>query len=303
MGRPAHSQEELDEARPKVLEVLQVFGFKAGKGTAQTLLPEVPLRVIRVLLKVLKAEHRSERRQERAENRLHTEYRAQGVLQAQDSTHTGAVKKSKAWAEVTRDAATTETRAFGDGEALTGGAMLGHLKARKRAGKLPLVLGLDNGPGNRDARVAEWAAKEEVVLLFNRPRTPTDNCLAERGIGEGKAIAELGTGVQLDTKAQGVKELDQAFRILNQRWPRSTKGGLTAAQLKRTLPHWSAFTTRREFYSATQKAIHDSTTGLKGRALRTETREAIFRTLERFGLILRWRGELRPPAKNQDRLS
>ena len=106
----------------------------------------------------------------------------------------------------------------------------------------------------------------------------------------------------LETRALGAQILDQALQRLNQLWPRHSKGGLTAAQLKLTLPSWQAKTTRSRFYKAACKVIQ----GIKAvskRALRKETREAIFRTLEQFGLILRTRGELKNYLFKPDRVS
>lgn len=88
------------------------------------------------------------------------------------------------------------------------------------------------------------------------------------------------------------------FRFLAQR----PKGGLTAAQLSRSLPHWQDRTTRRDFYNAACSAILAIDASSK-RARRSQTREAIFRTLEQFELILRTRGELKNGYVKRDRIS
>ena len=301
-GRPPHSQETLDNARPRVLEVLQTIGYQAGWPTVKVHLQDVPTRVIQMLLRVLKLEHRSEMAKLRQIQRVHIDVLAQGVMLAQDSTHTGNCDNRKAWAEVAKDAATTEGAAFGDGKALTGEAQLGYLRRLKALGLLPLVWSVDNGPGNRDKRVQAFLAQEQVVILYSRPRTPQDNARVERGIGEGKALAGLGTGVTLENPTLGVQLLNHALQTLNLHWPRRTKGGLTAAQLKVVLPHWQSTTSRSEFYEAACSAIRAIKADNK-RALRRETREAIFRTLEQFGLILRTRGERKSGYVKQDRLS
>lgn len=303
-GRPSHSRFELDQARPRILEVLKVFKFRAGKGTVKILLPDLPLRVINILLRVLKAEHRSEEALFRKKNRIHVRVMAKDVIRVQDSTHVGSANGRRAWAELAKDAATCEAHAFGNGRPLKAEAMLAHLRDLKKKGELSfLVLATDNGSPYKDKRVQEWCRKNEVVQLFSRPHTPQDNGRAERAICEGKYLASLGKGIRLSSAQEGVQALDRALHTLNLFWPRQSRSSLTAEQLKGVLPGWSEKTTRSRFFNAAQLEIESSTAGLKGKALRRETREAIFRTLERFGLILRTRGEIKPQAKIQDRIS
>lgn len=282
-----------------MLEVLRTLGFRTGKDTVKKLLVDLPRRVISALLKVLKFEHRAEEERRLKQQRVHVRVLATGAVMAQDSTHVGSFKGRKVWAEVAKDAATCEAWAFGDGKPITGQAMLAHLEGLKAQGRLPLVLATDNGSAYKEQSVKAWLAENQVVQLFSRPRTPQDNGRAERGIGEGKALAGLGKGVSLQSRALGAQILDQALQRLNQLWPRKTKGGLTAAQLKQTLPHWQAKVSRSRFYKTVCSALN----GIKAvtkRELRRETRETIFRTLERFGLILRTRGELNRPYAKPD---
>lgn len=285
-----------------MLEVLHTLGFSTGRGTVKELCQDLPWRVINVLLKVLKTEHRADEAARFTQQRVHVQVLARGTLLAQDSTHVGNARGRKAWAEVAKDAATCEAWAFGDGKPITGDAMLSHLEALETQDRLPLVLATDNGPAYKEHRVEAWLAQHQIVHLLSRPHTPQDNGRAERGIGEGKRLAGLGKGVLLENKAFGAQILDQALQRLNQRWPRRTKGGLTAAQLKQTLPHWQASTSRSSFYKATCSAIQAIKATGK-RAHRKETREAIFRTLEQFGLILRTRGELKKGYVKPDRVS
>lgn len=301
-GRPPHRQEAVDDARPRVLAVLQTIGFRAGWPTVKEHLQDVPTRIIQMLLKVLKVEHRAEEGRRIAANSKHVDVKYQGVLTVQDSTHTGGWNRVKCWAEVAKDAATTEAWAFGNGKPVTGEAMLGYLEHLKAKGLLPLVWGVDNAPAYRHKMVQAFMEREQVIVLYSRPHTPQDNARAERGIGEGKILAGLGKGVQLQSRAEGVQILDEALQSLNQYWPRRTKGGLTAAQLKVTLPHWQSTTSRSDFYLAARSAIQSITTTDK-RTRRKETREAIFRTLEQFGLILRTRGERKVGYVKQDRIS
>lgn len=283
--------------------MLQTFGFRSGRGTTEILLPDLERRVISPLLKLLKAEHHQKFGKLRRNHRVHVEVLAKGTMLAQDSTHLGSAKGKKAWAEVAKDAATCEARAFGDGKVITGTAMLGHLEAMKAQGRLPLVLATDNGSAYKEQEVQSWLQDNHVIQLFSLPRTPQHNGRAERGIGEGKAVSGLGKGVQHQHPVHAVRLLNQALQTLNDLWPRTSKGGLTAAQLTQTLPSWQAMTTRRCFYEAANSAIQVRIIGLQGRKLRKETREAIFSTLERFGLIRRTIGDQHRPYAKGDRIS
>jgi transposase InsO family protein len=290
VGRPPHSRQEIEQAKPLLLSILRTIGYRAGKGTMELKLPEMPRRVISTALRVIKAEHKAEEARRWEENRIHVEVLAMWAVLTQDSTHIGNCNGRKVWAEVNKDAATTWAEANGDGKVITGDAMLEHLEYLWSQGMLPLVLATDNGSAYKDHRVALCLHKHQVIHLFSRPHTPQDNGRAECGIGEGKALAGLGTGVRLQNPAKGVSQLDKALQTLNQHWPRQTKGGLTAAQLAQKLPHWKDITKRSTFYEAAYSAILNVKAGTK-REQRLETREAIFRTLERFGLIRRTRGE------------
>jgi hypothetical protein len=286
-----------------VTEILQTFNYGVGRETAKILLPDLARRVISPLLKLLKAEHHREREQRLKETRQHVDVLAQGAIDAQDSAHVGSCKGKKVWAEVEKDPATTEGHAFGNGKAITAKAMIHHLEELKAQGKLPLVLATDNGPAYKEKTLQDWLDENQVIHLFSLPHTPQHNATAERCVGEGKRLSGLGTGMTLSTAALGPQRLEEAYQTLNQYWPRTTKGGLTAAQLKQVLPHWQSFTTRSSFYRTAKRAIHDTTAGFKGRTLRKETREAIFRALEKFGLIRRTRGELKRRYVKQDRIS
>ena len=294
VGRPAHSQQEIEQAKPLVLSILRTIGYRAGKGTMEIKLPEMPRRVISTALRVIKTEHKAAEARRWAENRVHTEVLASWALSCEDSTHIGDHRGRRAWAEVNRDAASTWSEANGDGKVFNANAMHAHLEYLWSQGRLPLVLSTDNALVYNDLQTVLLLRSCEVIHLSSRPHTPQDNSRAEYGIGEGKALAGLGKGVQLRDPAQGVRQLDQALQTLNQHWPRQTKDGLTAVQLLQKLPHWEKFTRRHIFYQAACEAI-SAACAKPGCNSRLETREAIFRTLERFGLIRRTRGERKGP--------
>jgi hypothetical protein len=126
--------------------------------------------------------------------------------------------------------------------------------------------------------------------LGNRTHTPQDNAATERGIGEAKPEAELGRGVALGTPQEGVAALQAACGRLNAR-PRPSRGDLSADELTRVLPSWETRVARSEFYGAAQAAIQRAVReGMTKRQRRQAEREAVFETLEHFGLMSRVRG-------------
>jgi hypothetical protein len=278
-----------------LMSIIRTIGYRAGKGTMEIKLPDMPRRVISTALRVIKTEHRAQEARRWAENRVHIEVLAAWAISCQDSTHIGDCGGRKVWAEVNRDAATTWSEANGNGRHFNADAMHAHLEYLWHQGRLPLVLATDNALAYNDFQTVHLLRSCQVIHLLSRPHTPQDNSRAEYGIGEGKALAELGKGVQLKNPAKGVRRLDEALQTLNQHWPRQTKDGLTAVQLTQKLPYWENFTRRSTFYTAAQAAISATCSKPGCTGSRQEVREAIFRTLEQFGMILRTRGERKGP--------
>ena len=274
-----------------MLPILRTIGYRAGRRTMELKLPDVPRRLLSDALNGLKTEHAVRQAERLRGDRVHIQVLAIGVLMTEDSTHVGYFKKCRVWAEVFKDVASTWSWAEGDGHCLTHHRVLNHLEGLWNEGLLPLVLATDNGSAYKDHWVQHALRKEKVIHLFSRPHTPQDNPWVERGIGEGKALAELNADVVLQSRAEGVQRLNVALQTLNNHWPRQSRGGLTAAQLEKKLPQWSELVSRDEFYAAADTAIKKAVIEANGRHERQATREAIFRTLERFGLILRTRGD------------
>jgi len=248
------------------------------------------LRLINHVLRILKAEHRAREDARRRKFRVQLRVTVKHAVVGQDSTHVGNTRRQRSWAEVRKDLGTLKGRALGDGKPLTGLVMLRQLRAAKARDRLPLVLLTDNARAYKCRAVQEWLKVHQVIHLASRPRTPTDNGAVERSIGEGKAVRGLGKGVRLRSRANGPRYLDMALQALNKGWPRASRGGRTANQLERELPHWRTLVSRRRFYRETRKEIRRRTEGLAGRALRHATREAIFKMLCRYGLAVRIRG-------------
>lgn len=289
-GRPPHAAAVLAEGREEVAQVCAVLGYTVGRRTVEPVVA-LPRRVVSAALRDLKSAYRAHERRVRAARRTHRIVLAPRVVEGQDSTHVGHVAGRGVWSEVARDWATLETRALGEGTPETARAFLGQLEARAAAGTLPLVLATDNGPAYVTPEVEGWLAAHQVIHLKNRPRTATDNGSTERAVGEAKAEAWLGAGVLLQAPQEGVGRMAEACARLNAR-PRPSRSGLSSEALTHQLPAWETRVRRAEFYTSCCAAIQCAVPAkASSRQRRQAEREAIFQTLERFGLMKTTRGE------------
>jgi hypothetical protein len=153
-----------------------------------------------------------------------------------------------------------------------------------------------------------------VLVLFNVPRTPQHNAPIESLWSELKleldALSEL--QMPIAEASQGPRSLSEAgvetktghFRVcvprlvhrLNAQRVRPSRGGYTADELDRMLPRAEDLVDRARFYDSACAAIERAVQGIdKARARQRAEREAIWRTLEEFGLVTRTRGR-RPKA-------
>jgi len=212
-----------------------------------------------------------------------------------DATHVGGKEE----AVVVRKVATTSTADIGVGGPPVAGDLVGALeRARKARGCLALVVALDNGGPMRSRELRAWADRERVVLLFNLPRTPQHNGWGEHGMRELKEEAGLPTratrtcGDAREDPPEGevAARLERARRVLDRR-PRASRGWKTALAVDAALPPCYCALARERFHEAACSAIREAL-AVPGtaRARRRAEREAIFATMERFGLIRRTRG-------------
>jgi hypothetical protein len=213
------------------------------------------------------------------------------VLWAEDGGQFGRVDWEPLMAEILRDVGTTKTLAVGIGPA-TGddlAALLYHMKSTR--GTLPLVFSVDNGGAQKSRELAEFCEQEGVIVLRNLARTPKHNPFAERAIRELREDSGLDASTPLKDEAEGMARLQEAWRRIDNRHRRPKHGYRTAAVVDRETPSWYPHVDRARFYAAARKAIEEATCGCTtARARRLAEREAIFRTLEDFGLVSRTRG-------------
>jgi transposase InsO family protein len=178
------------------------------------------------------------------------------------------------------------------------------LKALEARGRLPLVWSTDNGSCYCSADVEAWLAERRVVHLRSLPHTPQHNAWVERCHGELKAESGLGRGVVLESVQEAETRLLAARERLDGHRLRSRLGARTAVDVDSTLESWEGAVDRRSFYAAVCSAREQAVLGVIGaRARRRAEREAVFTTLELYGLVTRTRGGAPLPSPKAEGIS
>ena len=327
MGRPRHAQEVWRAAVVPVARAWQGQGFSAGRPRVREALEkagiEIPVTIVRELLKELKTRRRSYLGRKRAALQKHVRVRARDAVWSTDSTHLGRDEHGRVLATAVKDVGTTTSIEQSIGGPPRGADVLALLKRAKLVrGRLPHVIGMDNGAENNNGLVRAYLAAEHVIVLWNVPRTPQHNAPIESYFSELKreleALDELVARVHdpsqvpvcspeagvSSTRAHFRRCVPRLARRLNELRVRTSRGGFTAAQLDRILPHADDLVSRDRFYdtacAAIRSAVHDIH---HARARRRAEREAILCTLEQFGLVTRTRGRRPASCSKAERLS
>lgn len=327
MGRPPHAEETWRAALLPVARAWKSQGRSAGRPRVEAVLERlelaVPSAIVRELLRRLKARRKRVLARRRAQERQHVAVTARDALWSEDATHLGRDEEGKVEALAVKDAGTTTSIAQSIGGPARGQDVLALLKrARLVRGRLPLVLGMDNGPANKNELVCSYLAAERVIALWNVPHTPEHNAPIESFFGELKleleALGELvvrgpdpsqgpvllsEAGVS-PTRAHYQRCVPRLARRLNEQRVRTSRGGLTAAQLDRIRPHAEDLVSRDRFYDTACAAIRSAVQDIDdARARRRAEREAVLCTLEQFGLVTRTRGRRPASCSKAERLS
>ena len=291
VGRPRRSEAERARAMDLVAEEAARRERAPGWRTAHRVLG-IPVRLAQETVQRYKLLRRARTREREMASRVSLTVHYRDVLWAEDGGQFGRIEGEPLTAEILRDVATTKTLVVGIGPPASGddlAALLHHMKTAR--GTLPLVLSVDNGAAQKSSDVAEYCAEEGVIVLRNLPRTPRHNPFAERAIRELREESGLKASTVLKDEAEGQARLQAAWRRLDNLHPRPRHGHRTAAVVDATMPGWYPRVSRARFYAAACRAIEEAVAACsKPRARRLAEREAIFRTLEDFGLVSRTRG-------------
>ena len=291
VGRPRLPKEARERVRDAVREALERLGWTAGEPALRRELPWAARRALREAVAALKAQRRRARRMGEAEARMRIDVLQRDVMWCLDATHLGRAGRRAVEGQVLREAATRRTLLVTAGQAATEDDVIALLQQMKGLGRLPLVLATDNGPAYTGARVGRWLAAHSVVHLRNLPRTPRHNARAERAIGELKAESGLGSGVELVDAGHALRRLEEARTRLDDLRARPCLGGRTASAVDAETATTYTPEERADLFEEVRAAADVAMESIDGsRARRQAQREAVFRALERRGLIRRSRG-------------
>ena len=281
-GRPKYTAQQRSNALKAVARELRRQGYP-GEKAIEKALPHVPLRLIREYVSLLKARRRSRLAAKARSKRKSVRVKATGVILAQDGAHLGRSKAGPVDAQVIKDRASLKIIS-----ATVGPATEGHVRATlekcKSEGRLPLVWSTDNGSAYVTEAVAEFLEREKVIHLKNLPRTPQHNASVERAVRELKEASALGKGTHVSHEVARAALSRAAGAINSFRYRMG--GEETASVLDERLPTAYNLLNREEFYAECKRAMCEAgLVAVNRRAERMAKRDAIYTTLEKYGLI------------------
>jgi hypothetical protein len=318
-GRPGHPVHERRDALKWVRRALKKLGARCGLGTVSAWLASqgraLSTRLVRWALAEWKR-HLRTRMQRRIEAvRVQAHVLQRDVLWVQDAMHLFGSGADASWGRVVRDRCTREHVALSlSGPPCSAQSVALLERARVEEGRLPLVLGTDNGGENRGKLVA-WARQHRVVLLRSVPHTPQHNGAAERTIGElREELAVLHAqraqaAYRASAEWPGLSErlpddLARARERLDKERPRRCLNGRTAQEVAQSPKQAYDPERRARFYTKCREAVYNAVRGVRNkRARRRAEREAIWCVLEEHGLVIRKRGSAPWPSPKADRVS
>jgi transposase InsO family protein len=216
---------------------------------------------------------------------------AKDAIWSQDGTHLGRTGAEAVEGQVIKDRGSLKVHEVAVGAPATSQDVLLLLKmAEKICGGLPLVWQTDNGSIYLSQEVQEYLREKRVVHLKSRVRKPQDNGASEICMRELKYESDLGKGKSLCSALDAAVRFQESAVQLNQQRLRGSRGYVTAQHLYETMPPWYNFVRRGPFYEETTRAVHEAVEGVPKRHARRAEREAIYRVMEKYGLIERSQG-------------
>ncbi|HZC76166.1 MAG TPA: DDE-type integrase/transposase/recombinase [Ktedonobacterales bacterium] len=292
VGRPGASEAD-QRAALRAIACLYRMDWKVSWRSAKRVLGDrFSTRLLQVATARFKRYHARHAQRQRELRRVHVEVNAPDVIWGLDGTHLGRTpERAPIESQVLRDACARRTLDLAVGRPARGEDVVHILeRAQERFGALPLVLSSDNGPINTSARVDRYLRRHQIIHLRNVPHTPQHNAFTERGIGELKEVAELGEGVVLEDAHDAARRLAGAWHHLDHRHARPALHQRSAAQCYQNPLARYRMPDRKLFYRSARHALQAASHAPDARARRRAQREAIYATLERFGLVSRTRG-------------
>ena len=250
----------------------------------------------------LKKRRRWLEEERRRRERVHIEVLKKHAVYAIDGTYAGKDEEGKRVViENALDLGTREHPDLSVGGPPKGEDVVATLeRAREVNGCDPLMIFSDRGPENTATVVRRHVKERMIVHVFSLTHVPEHNARCERSHQDVKAqlgIAACSKGRKLETE-DWRERVEDTRCLLNSRMQRRQLGFLTAEEYARALPAWYAGPRgidRKAFHAACEQAVEDALLGIEDIHERDlAEREAKLRTAERFGLLIRTRGDPLP---------
>lgn len=289
MGRPPCPEEKRLGARKLIAEEWEKQGHPGWRPIAGVL-PDMPVRLVQETVRELKLSGRTGERRRQSAGRVSAVVLAREAVWALDGTHLGRANGKAVEAQVVKDRGSLTVMPVRVGASASGGDVVKALDKLKKERGLPLVLSTDNGPNYCSEEVEIYLRKEKVVHMRSLPRTPQHNGAIEVAIRELKELSGAGKGMCWDAE-EAREALVKAARKINEGRARGSKRGKTSLCLDGELAVAYLEVDRAVFYEeCVQRQIEARAVAANWKAGRMREREAVWRTLEEFGLVKRTRG-------------
>ena len=304
-GRPGYSRAQRFQGYVAVARQRKQQGKTAGWRPIQEALgAEVPTRLVQEALSRFKARDRKRHRKHLQEVSDRVEVLVKNGIWSQDGMHVGRCEGERVKAQSMKDRGTFEHLVQLVGPPANAQDVIVLLKtAKEKKGTLPLVWQTDNESIYVDDDVEEYLREERVVHLLSRVHHPTDNGSSENGIRELKSESKLGRGCVLECVVEAALRLGSTSNKLNRYRLRGSKGYQTAKTLAENMPTWYDVIDRDRFYEEACKAMEDAVQDQDARSTRKRKRDAVYETMEKYGLIRRTRGGRPRRGAEQERIS
>lgn len=291
LGRPAHDERAHASAFWKVGREYLRQGRCGWRPIKAALGRQVPTRLIHEHLRRFKAREARHERRRILRNRVRLEVLAKNALWVQDSVQ---VARDESGAKIetlaVKDRGPLVTVGLSTGQPARGRDVVELLECLKRTRGLPWVIGSDNGAPFVCEEVREYLGREKVIHLRSLPRTPQHNGSAEVGIGEMSATVGV-IKAERTSYEQIHARMVKAAVLLNKNRIRMSKGLKSGAELDDKYQDTSKLGERDRFYADCSKCIEAATLrASSAREKRMAEREAIYSTMEKYGLVRRHRG-------------
>jgi transposase InsO family protein len=272
-------------------------GWRPIVEALQAAVPPVPTRLIQEELARQKTQERRAERERQERYREGHQVLAKNAVWCEDEALLGHADGERVHGEVVRDVASSMTLRVSVGSATTAEAVIAQLEqVAAERGAYPLVWQRDNGPAYGASKVDAFLALHFITALRSRTYTSTDNPAAEHANRELKEESGLDAPVALSSVAEAAGRLETAQRRLDEGRLRATRGWKTAARFDAELPEAERLVDRAAFYAAARSAVEAAVLGIEApRARRKAERDAIWKTLETYGLARRHLGARRTP--------